>query len=120
MNEDEKQDGDPVGTAATQLLQALGIEPDDSFREQVEVFAEALRIYANRRARYGDAWKQYGWMDSLFHMRNKMTRTDAEYWRSVPEDYEQALARLDNPYDLINYTAFFIRNVIDGNERGEN
>ena len=83
------------------------------------VFWEALQIYRARHGRYGDAWTRYGWLDSLFHIRNKTTRMDFEFYHHPPEDHAEALARLDNPLDLINYAAFFIRNVRNDNERGE-
>lgn len=109
-------DQDP---AYVDVAAALDLPSDDSMLEQIAVLVESLRIYKDRRDRYGDAWKMYGWTDSLFHVRNKMTRLDSEFWRTPPEDHEQALARLDNARDMINYLTFFIRNVEADNERGE-
>lgn len=106
------------GKQLFEALSALGLPTDDSMMEQMRVLAETLRIYNDRRARYGDSWKLYGWLDSIFHMRNKFTRVEAEFWTNPPETIQQAEERLDNAIDLIVYTVFFIRNVRTNNQKG--
>jgi hypothetical protein len=99
-------------------LEAHDITPNDAMIDQLSIFMDAMDLYQARRQRYGDGWQRYGWLDSLFHMRNKMLRIEAEFWTTPPDNSHEATVRLDNAMDLLNYIAFFIRNVYDENERG--
>jgi hypothetical protein len=48
-------------------------------------------------------------------MRHKMARLWKQFWQSETGSIED----LDNAFDLIVYTTFFIRNVVDKNSRGK-
>ena len=114
-----------IRDAAYNFLDALpgfpGDMNNDQAQEQVAVFAECMIIFAERNRRYGDSWKRYGWMDNLFHMRSKFLRITKAYWegtRSMGPGFSENSDNLDDAYDLLNYGAFFIRNVQANNERG--
>lgn len=85
---------------------------DESFsqtdREQLAVLFEAWLIFRERNSKRADLWKQFGWQDSVLHLRSKAARvalvldTDLDI---EPEDV------LDDAVDTINYAVFFLRNV---------
>jgi hypothetical protein len=89
---------------------------------QMAVFMKALRIYEQRQEQHGDAvWKASGWRGMLVDMRKKLDRCWFRYWNqdnqmTPKEEYTDAL---DSAYDLLNFTAFFIRQVEAGNRDGE-
>jgi len=105
-------------------------EHDDEFKgplthEEMEVtlhmfeFVEAVSIFKQRQASYGDAWKQYGAVANLLKAATKMDRL-MEIWWFNP-DGAKALKKdaLDDAYDLLNYAVFFIRLAREGNFIGD-
>lgn len=100
-----------------EAVRVLGLSPKRTTVEQMSIMRRALELFDERNnseAGYEDLWKSYGWGDSLLHMRSKLSRVERRF-------REQAGAQqdLDDAYDLINYTVFFIRNVLAGNQDGE-
>jgi hypothetical protein len=83
--------------------------------EHVAVLMNATAIAVERGKRYGDLWRHRGYLGNLLHMDSKHLRLMREFYEN---DSEIQQNQLDDAYDLINYTVFFIRNVEDGNERG--
>lgn len=107
------------------ILKAAGLEISETNREQMAVFLDAMTIFQERNARYGDLWKEYGWRGNLLHVQSKAARVRRVWWDGhriqVPDlgtAVDHLQSDLDDAYDLLNYTVFFIRNVEDGNELG--
>lgn len=88
---------------------------------QMMVFQRAHAIYRERQEEHGDqVWQASGWRGMLVDMRKKMDRAWFKFWNqddkfTPKEDYTKAL---DSAYDLLNFTAFFIRQVEAGNRDG--
>lgn len=76
------------------------------------IFGHCASIFVARNRQRGNNFKHFGWRDSLHHMRSKLSRILQMF---TTEGRERDL---DDAYDEINYTAFFIMNVEDGNENG--
>lgn len=103
-------------------------ELDRAWKEQEEVMMEALTIYKERNAKYGDAWRRSGWRGTLTDLRRKIERAWTFLWhaepvkpmdRSVGEDAQrQAESEIDDLFDIINYAAFSIRAHREGNRDG--
>lgn len=103
--------------AAKDFLKAIGVTPTASTLDQLGVFAEALRLFEDRNngpSGYNDLWKQYGWEDNLVHMRSKLGRVRQRFDTDGGDNQD-----LDDAHDLLNYTTFFIRNVLAGNRNAE-
>ena len=87
-------------------------EPDP----QMKVFQDAFRIYQERQEQHGDqVWKASGWRGMLIDMRKKLDRLWFATWDADDETVELGL---DSAYDLLNYTAFFIRQAQAGDRNG--
>jgi hypothetical protein len=83
---------------------------------QMDVFMKAMLIYYERQEEHGDAvWQASGWKGMLVDMRKKLDRLWFKYWGEVPTNE----VNLDSAYDLLNYTAFFIRQVEANNPDGK-
>ena len=78
----------------------------DNEWEQFNIYIEAFQLFMEREARYNSLWMKYGARDSLHHMNSKVARTQF-LLEGFSEDQ-------DDPLDLINYTAFFLRNLRAG------
>ena len=74
--------------------------------EQFNIYIEAFQLFLEREAKYNSLWMKYGAADSFQHMRSKLARTQF-LLEGFTEDQ-------DDPLDLINYTAFFLRNFRAG------
>lgn len=107
-----------VGQAAAKTLFAeIGIEMTSDNVAQFMVFMRALKLYNDRTAAYGQAWKQYGALSVLLSAARKVDRMMALWWFKSEEvldgkGKEKPLLHkdnLDDPFDLLSYTAFFIR-----------
>jgi hypothetical protein len=106
----------PRHVMATEVISILGHEPSPSNIEQMQVYLDAFDVFLERNSRYEDLWRDYGWMDNLTHVRSKALRLVRKFWRNnAPEANDNML---DDAVDLINYTAFFIRNYCDRNKWG--
>lgn len=93
-----------------------GIAPNHTNKRVAGIFLQCLKIRAERQVKYGENWKKFGWNDSLFHMRSKLSRLFEMFWRGSEGGEE---ADLDDAYDEINYATFFIMNVQDDNPDGK-
>jgi hypothetical protein len=83
------------------------LEPTDA--EQVGVLVEAFRKFQEKNAKYRDLWKQGGWMDSAHHIRHKGARV--AMLLTSDASLTEAETMEEDAIDLINYCAFFIRNI---------
>lgn len=95
------------------VCKAYGLDVEDKeLREHFNVLMDALCVHGSRSQRYGLAWRHYGWMDSLFHMRSRMARLITEFGpdRPMSEFFHDS----DDARDMINLCVFFIRNVRSG------
>lgn len=99
--------------AAAKFLTDLGLPVDDKMVEQAMIFARCLELYHDRDSRYTGLWKVRGWLGSLFQMDHKMARLMRIFWENEATDEDP-----DDAYDLINYSAFFLRNHAAGNRNG--
>lgn len=96
-------------------LDSLEGEQYESAVDQLRVMVEVLAIMIERNKKYRDLWRKAGWLSHVHHIRHKAARLMNTFWgqKDVPKD-----ADLDDAFDLINYTIYFIRSYRDGNERG--
>lgn len=77
------------------------------------VLHEALQLFmARNEGKYHDLWKAYGAEDSLQHMKSKLARTKQNFQDTLASD--AGALDIDDALDLINYTVFYIRNVLAG------
>lgn len=102
---------DPV---VVDFLNYCGVPVSKETVDQLAVFADALKIHAERTASYGQAWKQYGAMAMLLKLAGKVDRLMARHWWT--RDFHKASD--DDALDVLNYGAFFIRCVKSGNMVG--
>jgi len=85
---------------------------------QMNVFLKAMLIYYERQDEHGDVvWQESGWNGMLVDMRKKLDRLWFRYFGSKPISGDREKA-LDSAYDLLNFTAFFIRQVEADNRDG--
>lgn len=106
--------------ASKQFLQDIGLPDTDDNLDQLNVLVECLVIYSGREDVYGAAWRQYGAVSNVLSMARKVDRVMNEWWTSLirGEVRDRDGEELDDAFDLINYTVFFLRNVRDGNISG--
>lgn len=94
-------------------LKILEDSPDGSAMAQLAVMSVALELFKERNdGKYHDLWKIYGASDSLHHMKSKYLRTRQNF-EDVMESDAGAMD-IDDALDLINYTCFYIRNMLAG------
>ena len=103
---------------AEQVLQVIGVPVTNGNVEQMAVMLEAYHKYLERNAVYENLWQDYGWMDTLTHVRSKAMRIVRKFWRDETAPKATAALHLDDALDLVNYVVFFIRNVREGNRWG--
>jgi hypothetical protein len=84
---------------------------------QMAVFHHAFRLYQERNAGHRDVWKESGWMGMLVDIRKKADRLWVQYNAYEPDE-DVTQADLDSALDLLNFTAFFIRQVRNNNRNG--
>lgn len=105
-------DKEKLRARATEVLDVLELDTRETNIEQMMVYLEAMSLFIQRNALYGDLWREYGPEDSLLHMRSKLARAEVTHGRSKGDDADISEAELvDSPLDLINYSVFYIRNV---------
>lgn len=108
-------DTDETDELARHFVDQCGHPVTETNVAQMRAYLEAFGIFVQRNSVYEDLWKSYGWMDSLTHVRSKAMRLVRKFWRDNPTEDETLL---DDAFDLINYTVFFIRNWRDRNKWG--
>lgn len=108
-----------LDSLAETVLQAMEVElSEDSVRHMV-VLLTCAKIRAERGARYKDNWKNRGFKGSFMHMDSKFSRLEKMFWEETPDE-KTAPTMLDDAYDLINYTTFFMQNVVAWRVWGRN
>lgn len=98
-----------------EFLEACGIDPTSDMLTHLNVLVEALLIHETRKI-YGGIWRKYGALSNLLSIARKADRLMQIFWYGSGELTHKNST--DDAYDLINYAAFFIRNVTDGNMKG--
>lgn len=102
--------------ATVAFLEAHDIEPTSNMITHLSVLLEALQIHETRKS-YGDIWRKYGALSNLLSVARKADRLMQIFWHGTGELTHKD--SVDDAYDLINYAVFFIRNVTDGNLKGQ-
>lgn len=126
----ERPDGPEGHTMTVEFLDVHFDNPSE--RAQLEVLMEAAAIYAERNVEYKDNWKRMGWRGQLIRARERAERLWDSLWDeksftefprsdSVGASNQSIVLRkkLDDAFDLINFAAFLVRGVRDGNRDGE-
>lgn len=95
-------------------LTAAGLYPTDEMIPQAMILLNCLALYQERDQKYGSVWKRLGALNNLTRMSIKIERLLSMYWHKKryiqEEDNGQTYdLDLDDAYDLINYSCFFIR-----------
>lgn len=115
------------------ILHLMGVEPNYGSIQHFRVLAEAMYVYQERNAKYGDLWKRFGWMGNAMHIASKAARITRVFWKQKGEPAREVVSLkadgdvlrerssydYDDAIDLINYCAFFVLNLQDGNELGD-
>ncbi len=96
-------------------LDDLGLSDSDDMVAQLREFVGALKIYQRREKVHQGNWKRFGWKDSIHHMKSKFSRLNQHRLMASVHGEEAFTGDLDDAYDLMNYTVFFVRNVVGGN-----
>ena len=81
------------------------------------VLIEAYEIYLDRGHKYGQLWRVYGWSGNVLHIMSKAARIKKMFWGVDYSDRPQDIDS-DDVYDIINYAAFVIQDMKDGNQYG--
>lgn len=114
----EGYDDEQEFAIARAALEAAGFEDIDATDiEQMRVFIICMRLFKQRNGRYKDLWMQYGWTDSVHHVRHKAARIVREFVHHQDADPDPDPADV---WDLINYGVFLIRNLAARNKYGRN
>lgn len=115
--------------------------PDEMHRDigrLAKIFDHCMDLFRERNAKYKGAFKVGGVVDNAFQLRHKAIRMlqkceDYQMYLAHPEAYVRGYGiapekpRLDDAYDLINYTCFLIICILEDlwidpparNDRGE-
>lgn len=83
--------------------------------QHAESLAKAFRVFVNRSAQYGDAWRKGGTLGALAKARTKVDRQEA-----VCEQWDEGIEGIDTDdcLDLVNYAVFAMRSIEEGNIEG--
>lgn len=98
------------------FLELHGYEVTDSSVGHLQVLMDAMGIFNERNKKYRDLWKRSGWLSHVHHIRHKVARMFSIFWGT--DAWKDEDDPLDDAFDNINYTVFFIRAFRDGDERG--
>ena|SRR5215831_14034319 len=97
---------------------------DAAMRHQISIMIEASAIYGERNTLYKDNWKRFGWRGCLFRLRERVERAWDVLWDADPDTLDEEDETrdrhpvVDDLYDLINFAAFTIRAIEEGNRDG--
>lgn len=89
-------------------------EMHETLTRQGEKLFEALHVFVQREGKYKDGWKERGWKGNVCDILRKSKRIRSMFWDGDYNPEEDS----DDVVDLMNYCAFFLRNVGDGNRTG--
>lgn len=111
--EDEDQSRDNHDRVR-EALEALGFaDPTPDMVAQFMIFANAFYIYFSKNGQYGGAWRRLGALNNLTRMSTKVERLLEMFWHQ--ERFRTPAGMdLDDVFDLINYSAFFVRQAMQG------
>lgn len=100
------------------LLMAMGLPVAKTTIEQLDVMLDALRVFADRTAAYGEQWVESGALDNFGNARRKVRR---EMHLCSSESAMAALGKdgADDALDAINYLVFGVRNLRNANIDGQ-
>lgn len=110
-------DNGRITKAADAMVDALGLPRDGTEFEQAKVLAASLILFHERNNLTPDAWKAIGYLGNVLYLHGKADRLRANVWDNTT-DGRGVEKPMDNAADLINYSVFFIRCALAGNERG--
>jgi hypothetical protein len=97
--------------AVLAFFKTEGYETSETNIKQFGVLMDAFEIFLERNKDRQDLWREAGWEDSALHVKSKGMRVgQAAILDSLRVNPG---VRLDDAYDVINYAAFFIRNILD-------
>lgn len=102
-----------------QDLLGFRISPEEE--AHLKVLIRALHKYHVRDAQHRGLWRYFGAIDSAFQGRAKATRTynNAIFLlRLGQEEWPKDFDPFDDAIDMINYGAFFLRSIDEGNYGG--
>lgn len=105
---------------------------DRAYTEQALVLSKALYVYEQRNQKYKDNWRRFGWRGCIFRLRERVERLWDHLWDAPPgepidvtefsgeEKHLRTTADqdIDDALDLINFAAFTVRAVREGNRDG--
>lgn len=113
----ESQSAAEFNTKAAFLERFCELRDGDNYESAVEVFdvfLEAMRTFAERNRKYEDLWRRAGWLMMLMHTRHKSDRLMQVFWGKENKEGD-----LDDGFDLMLYTVFFIIGHRQGDSRGQ-
>lgn len=76
------------------------------------ILGEAFEKFVERDRHYQGLWRKRGWRDSLHHIESKSQRI-VHLGQLQVYEHSDLLVAVDDALDLINYSAFLIRNIRD-------
>jgi hypothetical protein len=88
----------------------------DAEAEQVAILAAAAEKYGERNLLYNDNWKRMGWRGMLIRVRERAERVWDALWDGGTDTLHDASQ--DDALDMINFAAFLIRAIREGNRDG--
>lgn len=91
---------------ASEVLEVLGVEDNETNNEQMCVMLEAFAVFLERQEDYEDLWAESGSANNLLQAQSKVARMGVAKARLE--------TKTDSGLDLINYAAFYVRNVRQG------
>lgn len=108
----------PTTEQFKEFLASAGIpDASEDLIQHFSVFVGAMKIHAERSQAYGSAWRNYGAMSNLLSMARKIDRLMEVHWFG-----QQKIVfhkdELDDALDVLNYTVFFMRNIVADNHFG--
>jgi hypothetical protein len=113
-----------MDATARKFLVEMGVvaEPSDEDVAHLYVLLQALRTYSIKDQTHKGLWRYFGAIDSAHQARAKATRTyniSIQLLRNPDSFRAGHKDPMDDAIDLINYAAFFIRNVSEGRYGGD-
>lgn len=91
--------------------------PRASTAVQRNIFTKALQIYEDRNNLYHDNWRRFGWRGCMFRIRERSERAWDALWDAPAANPPQEI--VDDLLDLMNFAAFCIRAIEEGNRDGQ-
>jgi hypothetical protein len=115
--------GAHLADIAGKTIEQKALATNDSNIKQLDVVLRALAIHDDRNVRYKDNWRRFGWRGCLFRLRERTERAWDALWEApLPpaddEKFEGQDAVIDDLLDLINFAAYTIRAIEEGNRDG--